>query len=155
MMRTITSTQAQHLAQFVAALRPGWDVPGIRAAIRAAKDRAPADDLALALIRLTRRTDLRTPAILAQDGPHWLAPDLEQVRDARRAKCAAHHVDTRVSDGLCPFCLADRKAGDGDQDTRRPLDPERSDIYRRGARRARAAIRPGPARRHDPQENDR
>lgn len=149
MMHSITSTQAQLLAQLVAALRPGWDVPGIRAAIHAAKDRAPADDLALALIRLTRRTDLRTPAVLTEDGPHWLAPDLQQVRDSRRPKCPQHQVDTRVSDGLCPLCLADRKGGDGyeGQGWERG-DPDRIETNARGARRARAAIR------HTPTEED-
>lgn len=141
MMHSITSTQAQHLAQLVAALRPGWDIPGIRAAIHAAKDRAPADDLALALIRLTRRTDLRTPAVLAEDGPHWLAPDLQQVRDSRRPKCPEHQVDTRVSDGLCPLCLADRKGGDGyeGQGWERD-DPDRIEMNRMGAEAVRRAI---------------
>lgn len=141
MRQTISSTQAQYLAQLTHALRPDWDVPGIRAAISRARHRAPADDIALALIRLTRRDDLRTPAILAEDGPHWLAPDLRQVRDSRRPKCPAHLVETRVGDGLCPLCLADVKGGDGNGGEGRRADPDHLDIYRRGARRARAAIR--------------
>ena len=59
------------LARFTNCLRADWDIPGIRAAIHAARTLGSREDIAIALIELTKRTDLHTPALLAQDGPHW------------------------------------------------------------------------------------
>ena len=59
------------LARFVHCLRTDWDVPGIRAAIHAARHVDRRESVAIALIELARRDDLRTPALLPEPGAHW------------------------------------------------------------------------------------
>lgn len=147
MTGTITDDQARALAQLVALMSGDkrWDIAGVRAAISKARHRAPAAELAIAAIRCATSTDARTPAVIAMDGPHWLAPDMTAPREHRRPKCEVHGVETRITDGLCPMCHADQKGGDGyeGQDWERD-DPDRIEMNRMGARRARAAIRPTP-----------
>jgi hypothetical protein len=145
-MMPITDTQAQALAQFAATLRPGtptaprWDPPGIRAAIHAAKRRAPAGELAIALIRLAGRDDLRTPALLAEDGPHWVALPFAETHAPQRRKCPTHGIAVRVTDGLCTGCVADRKAADDNRDDTLAIDPDRAETNARGARTVLRAI---------------
>lgn len=144
-MMPITDTQAQALAQFAATLRPGtpqaprWDVPGIRAAIHAAKRRAPAGELAIALIRLTERDDLRTPALLAEDGPHWLALPFAETRTTR-PKCPTHGIAVRLVDGLCTGCVADTKAADDNRTDTLTVDHDQAATNARGARTVLRAI---------------
>lgn len=82
---TITDDQARALAQLVAALRPGWDVAGVRSALSAARHKGTAHELAIAAIRCTQ-SDARTPAVIGMDGPHWHTPGT--VSSARPEKCA-------------------------------------------------------------------
>lgn len=145
-MMPITDTQAQALAQFVATLRPGtdhaprWDAPGIRTAIHAAKRRAPAGELAIALIRLASRDDLRTPALLADDGPHWVALPFAATHAPQRRKCPTHGIAVRVTDGLCTGCVADQKAADDNRDDTLTVDPDQAETNARGARTVLRAI---------------
>jgi hypothetical protein len=82
----INSAQAQALARLIHELHPTWDIPGIAAAISKAKDRASNTDLCIAAIRLTTRDDLRTPGVLADDGPHWRNPT-NPATDHRYTRC--------------------------------------------------------------------
>lgn len=155
-MMPITDTQAQALAQFAATLRPGtqsaprWDVPGIRTAIHAAKRRAPAGELAIALIRLAARDDVRTPALLAGDGPHWQALPYAEARAPQRPKCPTHGIAVRLVDGLCTGCVADQKAADDNRADTLTVHPDQLDVTLRGARIVRAAIH--AARTNDTEE---
>lgn len=128
---------ALHLARFVATIRPDWQVPGIRAAIHATRTAMPTTtttDLAAALIELTRRDDLRTPAMLADDGPHWHTGRTPDARP-RRAYCQTHDHEAIP----CRWCRADQIAGDGPSDPP-AWTPSQAAINEAGARRVRAAL---------------
>lgn len=136
---TITDDQARALAAFVYTLRPtrDWDIPGIRAAISNARHRAPAPELAQAIIRLSERVDLRTPAVLREDGPHW--PASTPTRDDHRYARCPEPGHTSYAAWNCGACAADRIGTDG------PSDPPTShvdpDVAARGAAAVRAALR--------------
>jgi hypothetical protein len=139
MTGTITDDQARALAQLVAALRPGWDVAGIRAALSNARHRAPAHDLAIAAIRCTQ-TDARTPAVIAMDGPHWHAPGTTSTANYERCPEPGH---TSFPAWNCSACRAEDLAGT----TPRPTpdrDPELADVATRGAAQVRAALAIAP-----------
>lgn len=140
MMQTITSTQAQHLAGFVASIRPGWDIPGIAAALHAARYRAPVDELAIALIRLAGRDDLRTPALLAQDGPHWHGLEVATTRAPQQPKCPTHGIAIRIADGKCTSCLGEAKGRDENRTDTLAITPDQAATNARGAANARRAI---------------
>ncbi len=137
---TITDSQAQALASFVALIHTDWHIPGIRTAIHTAKRRAPADELAIALIRLAGRDDLRTPAVLAQDGPHWHGLETAAARAPQRPKCPAHGLALRVTDGLCVSCLAETKGADDNRADTLTVRPEQIDTTLRGVRLARREL---------------
>lgn len=136
----INSAQARALAVFVNTIRPDWDVPGIAAALHRARNRAPVDELATALIRFSRRDDLRTPAVFDQDGTHWMGLPVAEARSPQRPKCPTHLIAVRVTDGLCTGCLADRIAADDNRDDTLAVDPDQLDTTLRGARTVRRAI---------------
>lgn len=138
----ITSTQARSLAAFVASIRPGWDIPGIAAALHTARHRAPVDELAIALIRLASRTDLRTPAVLAHDGPHWQGLPVAEARAPQRPKCPTHGLAIRVTDGQCASCRAEAIAADDTQTSAPTLrtTPAQIETTLRGVQAVRAAV---------------
>lgn len=103
---TMTQTQGQALAAFVARIRTDWDQPGILAAIAKAQTLGTPVQVARALINLADNTDLRTPAILAQPGSHWLAPDGSHVQ--RRGDNDVRCPDHSMSVMPCPQCEAKR-----------------------------------------------
>ncbi len=141
MHATINSAQGRSLAQFVNTLRPDWDVPGIAAAIHKARGRGDADEIAFALIRLTRRDDLRTPTILADDGAHWSTPGTTAAGDARFTRCPVIGHGSYAA-WNCGACKADRLAADDDApaDTLRAPSPDQLETNARGARTVRAAL---------------
>jgi hypothetical protein len=62
------------LVTLTRSLRPSWDEPGIRAAIRNAINRQPMPtlaDLAYALVRIAIDPTVTNPGVLAMTGPHW------------------------------------------------------------------------------------
>lgn len=66
-----------NLVQLAASLRPRWQTPGIKAAIRKALDRPDPftfADLAYAVAYICADKTIETPAPLAHDGPHWPKP---------------------------------------------------------------------------------
>ncbi len=92
------------MAQLMAALHPGWDIPGCATAIHKARHLAPLDQLAHAVITYAMRGDIRTPALLAEDGPHW---HTGRTPDARVApvRCAVHEHELASS---CRVCAVER-----------------------------------------------
>lgn len=137
---TITTPQARALAVLTNTLRPDWDVPGIAAAIHRARHRAPADELAIAMVRFTRRDDLRTPAVFPDDGTHWMGLPVAEARAPQRRKCPVHGIAVRLVDGLCTGCIADQKGADDNRDDTLAVSPDQLDVTLRGARIVRQAI---------------
>ncbi len=137
---TISSAQARALAVFVNTIRPDWDVPGIAAALHRARHRAPVDELATAVIRFSRRDDLRTPAVFADDGTHWMGLPVAEARAPKRPKCDVHGIAVRLVDGLCTGCVADTKAADDNRDDTLAVSPDQLDVTARGVRVVRQAI---------------
>lgn len=132
----ITSDQARALASLVHTLRPDWDIPGIAAAIHRARHRAPALGIAHAALRLAERTDLRTPAVLEQDGAHWHPTAVETRDDHRFERCAVAGHQSYPA-WACGACRAEKLGTDAPRPVEAPADPE---SYRRGAEHVRAAI---------------
>lgn len=67
----INEVEARALAAFVSRIRPDWDHPGIVSAIQKARELGSAAAVGAALCRLAENHDMRTPALLAEPGPHW------------------------------------------------------------------------------------
>ena len=122
------------LARFGNCLRPDWDVPGIRSAIHQARPLASREDIGIALIELTKRDDIKTPALLSQDGPHWHTGRTPNARPPK-SKCA-DHPDEYVPCRMCPV----EQYGATDVDTLGPLSAEQIEINRRGAQIVRDAL---------------
>jgi hypothetical protein len=92
-----------NLVQLAVALRPHWQAPGVKAAIRKALDRADAftfADLCFAVAYVCADTDVKTPAPLAHDGPWWPKPTtmpttLAAPWDGRCSVCSYPEVTCR------------------------------------------------------------
>ncbi len=136
----ITDDQARALATFVASLHPGWDVPGVRAAISRARHRAPADEIGLAAIRFAMRADLTTPGLFPDDGPHWHTPGTTTATDIRFTRCPVIGHGSYAA-WNCGACKADRLAADDSPaDTLRAPSADQLETNARGARTVRAAL---------------
>lgn len=66
----VTKDQAYAIARVVNALRPEWDEPGIRAALRPVAGRN-AFDVAMAAIRAAADSGANNPGVIPTEGPHW------------------------------------------------------------------------------------
>jgi len=116
----MTDAVTRPLAALMAALHPGpylWDAPGCAAAIHRARHLAPPDQLAHAAIDLAKRADLRTPALLAEDGPWWHTVRTPDAR-IQPARCTVPGHEHELAHN-CRACIGDRMAAmapDGDAD---------------------------------------
>ena len=80
-MTRITQPAAVAIATAVKQVRPEWDHAGILAAIKAEHDKGSSvEDTFVAIARIARRKDVRTPGFLNQPGSHWDDEKGEQVR---------------------------------------------------------------------------
>lgn len=102
---TITQTQATALATFVAKVRDDWDQPGILAAIQKAQSLGNPLQIGRALLALAENRELRTPALLASPGKHWVH-DGESVGPnvTNNVRCPEHPLSVHP----CPQCAAKR-----------------------------------------------
>jgi hypothetical protein len=102
---TISQTQGQALAAFVARVRADWDQPGILAAISKAASLGSPTQIGRALLALAENRDLRTPALLASPGKHWVH-DGEPVGPnvTNNVRCPEHPINFHP----CPLCAAKR-----------------------------------------------
>jgi hypothetical protein len=100
---TITQTQAQALATFAARIRDDWDQPGILAAIQKAQSLGSPAQIGRALMALAENRELRTPALLASPGKHWVQ-DGEPVGPnvSHNVRCPEHPINFHP----CPQCAA-------------------------------------------------
>lgn len=71
MMDKINENQAEALAVLIHTLRPDWDTPGVKHALRRAIDRGDQWELAHAALRAAAEPGNRTPAVIGYDGKHW------------------------------------------------------------------------------------
>ena len=112
----VTREWVARLASLVHELRPDWQEPGIRSALTRVADR-PLIDVAAAAIAASRRTDQRTPAIIAADGTHWAKADTQRTYteagivtgvDVRGVGCVYHYPSQRWNHrkpAMIPFYL--------------------------------------------------
>jgi len=138
---TINAAQSQALARLVHELHPTWDIPGIAAAISKSKDRGTIEEICIAAVRVAMRDDLRSPAILASDGPHWRGPAGPVTNDHRFDRCPEPGHQSFPA-WNCSACRSEDLEGTHPGST--PVrDRDRADVYDRGAAMARAAIKGG------------
>lgn len=142
MHAVINSAQSQALARLVHELHPTWDVPGIAAAISRAKNRGTVEALCIAAVRLAMRDDLKSPALLAADGPHWHTPGEALSGNYERCPEPGH---TSFPAWNCSACRSEDL-----EHTHHPRETteDRRDMYARGARTARAALATHQAMKH-------
>lgn len=115
-MADLSKAAAEHLAAFLAAVRPPdsrWDAPGTVKALGDATrrpDRPDAFQIAVAAVRAAAEPTNRTPAIIPRDGAHWRPPTPDQIPTP----------DASVG-RRCPRCPAWTVPGDGHECT--PAEP--------------------------------
>lgn len=122
------------LAALMAGLHPGWQIPGCAAAIHQARNLAPLDQLAHAVIAYAMRADVTTPALLAEDGPHWRAGHTPDTR-VEPARCREHPHELATNCRACPVEQYDPSGA-----PTLTLSPEQVDRNAQGARLVRAAM---------------
>lgn len=124
----LARTPAEHLAAFLASIRPDWDTAGIVQALGNARPLGTAAEIAHAAIRAAGEPTNRTPAVIALAGPHWKPPEPRE------------RTETPMPDRIqrCPRCgrILTRGHDHTDADCQ-PQDPNR---HQQGAAAARAAI---------------
>ena len=107
-MTRITRTQAEALASFVCRVRTDWRQVGTVENILKCEDAWPLD-IAHALLNLAADATIKTPGLLAQDGPHWRSKAPADPPPPRPIVCPTHHIQHSVS-ARCPSCAGDEKA---------------------------------------------
>ena len=101
---TLSQSQGQALTALLGTLRKDWGLSGITAALKKASPLGSAADIAVAACRCAANEQIRTPALIAEPGPHWqgltagsrLAPVMCQDHPAQKA-------------GGCPECWEARR----------------------------------------------
>lgn len=100
---TISQTQAQALATFIARIRDDWDHPGIVAAISKASALGSPAQLGRALCALAENPDLRSPGLLSQPGRHWTQDGVQTGPNvSHNIPCPVHPINNMP----CPLCAA-------------------------------------------------
>lgn len=140
MTESLNGDTAEALANLVHALRPEWGVPGIKTALYNAKDRGTAWEITHAALYAAEDLAARTPAIIHHPGAHWTRGRELGSSNPRGEKCDQVGHEGKPAHN-CPYCIADSKAIPDDAATtyQSAPDPEKADMYARGARRAKAA----------------
>jgi len=96
----LTAAQGQALVALLGQLRRDWGLAGITAALKKASPLGSAAEVAVAACRVAANPDMRTPALIADPGPHWqglaagsrLAPQMCMTHPEQKA-------------GSCPECF--------------------------------------------------
>jgi hypothetical protein len=92
---SMTKSQGTILARLIAELRPEWEFQGILAAIKKATAKGNEFDVSLAAIYAASDPGARTPAFIAENGPHWdsvtaMPREDEAYVRRRRSESIAH-----------------------------------------------------------------
>lgn len=91
----MTKSQGTILARLIAELRPEWEFHGIMTALGKAAGKGNAFDITLAAVYATADPAAKTPAFIAERGPHWDAISAGPREDTayvqhRRSESIAH-----------------------------------------------------------------
>lgn len=134
----MTSTTKNHstatfdaLVELARSIRPSWQTPGIRNAIRnvLGRDNPPRlAEIAYALVRIAEDPSIATPHVLTYEGPHWRH---------------THGTGTYVPRGRCSDCRGMHDPVDGHtprEDERRDGGDGRTDALRDALREARSEL---------------
>lgn len=141
MTKEMSPDEAAAISLLLHAVRPEWDIRGIKVAVWGSRPRGTAFDVAHAALYAAEDLTIRTPAVIALAGPHWTRGRELGASDPRGPKCEEPGHQGKPAHN-CPYCIADRKARPDDAP---PVglaapDPDQQDINARGARRVRAAL---------------
>jgi len=107
----LTAAQGQALVALLGQLRKDWGLAGITAALKKASLLGSAAEVAVAACRCAANPDMRTPALIADPGPHWqglaagsrLAPVMCVTHPEQKAGSCAECVKAAVPRAdLCP-----------------------------------------------------
>ena len=96
----LSQSQGQALTALLHTIRRDWGLAGITAALKKASPLGSAAEVAVAACRCAANPDMRTPALIADPGPHWqglaagsrLAPQMCMTHPEQKA-------------GSCPECF--------------------------------------------------
>jgi hypothetical protein len=85
------------IVELARTIRPQWDVPGLRQAIRDALNREEQPtlaELAYAVLRVAENFSVVSPAVIALDGPHWQRPktELERAKGVVCPRCRVTYM---------------------------------------------------------------
>ena len=68
---SLSQSQGQALTALLHTIRRDWGLAGITAALKKASPLGSAAEVAVAACRCAANPDMRTPALIADPGPHW------------------------------------------------------------------------------------
>lgn len=98
---TLSQSQGQALTALLHTIRRDWGLAGITAALKKASLLGSAAEVAVAACRCAADPDMRTPALIADPGPHWQG----LAAGSRLAPVMCNnHPDHKA--GGCPECIA-------------------------------------------------
>ena len=96
----LTAAQGQALTALLGTIRKDWGLPGITAALKKASPLGSAAEVAGAACRCAANPDMRTPALIADPGPHWHG--LAAGSRLAPVMCVTHPEQKA---GGCPECV--------------------------------------------------
>ena len=96
----LSQSQGQALTALLHTIRRDWGLAGITAALKKASPLGSAAEVAVAACRCAANPDMRTPALIADPGPHWLG--LAAGSRLAPVMCVAHPARKA---GGCPECF--------------------------------------------------
>jgi len=74
----LSRSQGEALTALLHQLRRDWGLPGIAATLRKTATLGTAADITVAAVRCAANPQMRTPALIAEPGPHWQGTDTGQ-----------------------------------------------------------------------------
>jgi len=107
----LSQSQGQALTALLHTIRRDWGLAGITAALKKASPLGSAAEVAVAACRVAANPDMRTPALIADPGPHWqglaagsrLAPQMCVTHSEQKAGSCAECFKAAVPRAdLCP-----------------------------------------------------
>jgi len=113
----LSQSQGEALTTLLGTIRHDWNAAGIRAALKKASPLGSAAEVAVAACRCAANPDMRTPALIADPGPHWqglaagsrLAPQMCVTHPEQKAGSCLECVKAAVPRAdLCPVPKRDK-----------------------------------------------
>lgn len=139
-MESLTESQGRALAALVAEMRPEWGVAGVWAALGKARSRGTGWAVAHAALYCAADPAVRTPALIAEAGPHWTrGVDAPSPANVARCPMPGH---SSFPAHACGSCRSEQLAADDELaaallEQRQAGAP--SEVHARGANAARVA----------------